>query len=243
MKYNFALCDDGKDQLDILEYYLMDIANDIKCAINIDKFYTGLEFLNYFQTNQDKYDIIFLDIEMPNIDGIMVGKLIRELNNNVIVIYVTGYRKFALQAFNIRVFDYILKPINLNKIKHTVEDAIKRIEYLRQIDSKDAQILTINYNKSIMNIKMNNIISLEKIGNKINIVCFEDRYQFYGTFQEITKKLDNTKFIQVHQGYIVNLEKVSRYENQNLVMMNECIIPVSKKNIKTVRDAFFESLR
>lgn len=242
MKYCFALCDDKKDQTAILQEKIRAILSEEAVDAVIDCFTTPLELIGTIR-NKNKYDIIFLDMQMPEMNGIEAGKKIREFDRDVSIIYITGYVDFALNAFEIRALDYIVKPVNTKKLKQAILDAFIRIGRTGQKDMDSKQFLVLSCNKKLFNVDMEDIIYLEKQENKVNVICEKDQYTVYDSLANIRNKLDENMFLQTHQGYIVNRKKISRYENQAIILSRGYNIPVSKKNIKSVRQAFFDSLR
>ncbi|PKM93591.1 MAG: DNA-binding response regulator [Firmicutes bacterium HGW-Firmicutes-1] len=243
MKFYFALCDDEKEHLLILHEKIANIMEENDYEVIVNGYESGQELINCIKNRINKYHIIFLDIQMTETNGIETGKRIRELNKNIIIIYITGFMDYSINAFEIRAFDYILKPINTNKLKKAILDAIVRIELFENQQRNIEQFLTLSYNKEILNIRLEDIIYIEKIKNKSIIICGEEKYEVYDSLCNIKKKLNENIFIQPHQGYIINKNKINHYKNQQLTLTSKYIVPVSKNNINTIRKAFFESLR
>lgn len=243
MKYSFALCDDEREHLHILKEKIINILHEKDYEVSIDVYESGLDLIEAIKNQVDRYDIIFLDMQMPMIDGLVTGKDIRELNKSVIIIYITGYKDFALNAFGIRAFDYILKPVNNKKLAKAIKDAIDTIGSLGFNRNKAVQCLAINVNKEDINIEYDDIIYFEKLVNKVIIRCIDKEYEIYESISNIIKMVDNSVFLQSHQGYIINKEKISGYESPRVILLKKYEIPVSRKNIKAVQNAFYESLR
>lgn len=242
MEYIFAICDDDLDHLEALSHEIIQVSKENNLKIEVDKYNSGIQLIDELLRDPDKYHIIFLDIEMPQMDGMKVGHRIREINKNVIIIFVTGFKAFALNAFEIRAFDYLIKPVKYIKLEATIIDAIKKIN-LYKIKEQDSNILTLSFDKKIYRININQIIFIEKVSNKSRIVCEDNIYEIYESLKRLSQKLDKKNFMQPHQGFIIHSNKIKNYENQRIEMVSGDFIPVSKSNIKKIKQIFFESLR
>lgn len=242
MEYIFAICDDDFNHLDVLKYEIIKVSKEYNLKIEIYKYDLGIQLIDELLIDPNKYDIIFLDIEMPEMDGMKVGRRIREINKNVIIIFVTGFKAFALNAFEIRASDYLIKPVKYIKLEATIIDAIDKVN-LYKIKGQDSNTLTLSFDKKIYRINANEIIFIEKESNKSRIVCEDNIYEIYESLKKLNQRLDKKAFIQPHQGFIIHSKKIKNYENQKIEMISGDIIPVSKSNIKKVKNIFFESLR
>lgn len=147
--------------------------------------------------------IIFLDIDMPLMNGIEAGKLIRQLNSNCFIIYITGYEQFALEAFSVYAFDYIQKPLEEKRLRHTLE----RIKV-----NSDNRVLDIKIRQTRYRIMQKDILFIEKKRNKCYIYTNNLTYELISTLEDLHKLLDANCFIRTHKGYIVNLKKIARIE-------------------------------
>ena len=243
MKYNFALCDDNLGHLDILNMEIGLILNELSLEVKIHKFESATELINQILKDPNQYDVIFLDMEMPAINGLEAGIKIRGINDIVPIIFITGYSAHALNAFEIRAFDYIIKPIKHDKLKKSIEDVINKVNIYREYKYNEDERISISYNKKIYNINQQRIIYIEKIKNKAIIVCDNDIYEIYESLYELKKKLNPDLFIQAHQGYIINSKKIIKYESQLLTLENNYSVPVSKRYVSVIKKIFFESLR
>ena len=243
MTYRFAICDDMSTHIQILQGKIERIMNPWKLETIIDTYSSGMSLLNRLEIHGNSYDIIFLDMEMPLMNGLETGKKIRTLDKDVIIIYITGFVHYALKAYEIRAFDYIIKPVNTLKLKKTLEDAISRIEKNRKKDFVEEVCLTISHNKKAMEIPEKDIVYLSKNQNITKIVCTYGTFDVYDSLKNIMNQLNKEIFIQSHEGFIVNKNHIRLYENQKLTLTTDVVIPVSKKNAKRVKEIFFEVLR
>ncbi|MCI6151947.1 LytR/AlgR family response regulator transcription factor [Fusobacterium perfoetens] len=224
---------------------------ELKYFINLYKdFYLENEFdnpidaLKFLENNE--VDIAFLDINMPGIDGINLGKIIHKLNPNMKIIFITAYREYGVEAFDIKAFDYILKPYSEERIKKTLEELLK-------VNQKEE-------NKVLKNELINKLAVSED--GKIIILSLEDIYyieadekeclvytknKIYTTKQKISKLeevLSNKKFFKSHRAYLVNVDKIRELEawfsGSYLIKLENISkkIPLSRNRIKAFKEMF-----
>ena len=214
----------------------------------INQFFPSLTILNIFQKpedaivylNENEVDLIFLDIQMPRINGFEL--LTNIIDVNFKIIFVTAFNEYALEALKKSAIDYILKPIDDDDLKTAIQKTSKLIE--EEIDSQnskeflnllqqnilDHKKLLVPNAKGFSVIDQENIVYLEGYDGytKINLDCDKQIISSYG-LGKYEKKL-NSNFFKTHKSYIVNLNKVIEFEKEGYVVLSKNIrIPISKK--------------
>jgi two-component system LytT family response regulator len=192
--------------------------------------FNGMEALKML--NENKYDIIFLDINMPVISGVELMEL---QPNRPITIVTTAYSDFALSAYQNDALDYLLKPISFEKFSKAIEKA--KTYYsgisLKKEDNATAKVKTLSYrvNGQITETLLNDIIFIESLGNYMKLYSTNANLPIilYGSLSSITTQLDAAQFLQVHRSYIVNTSKIETSITKSVTMSNGKIIPVGRK--------------
>ena len=156
-------------------------------------------------------DVVFLDIDMPGVNGINAGKMISELNKNIYIIFITGFGDFRDQALMMHAFDYIEKPIDREKQERIIKD-LKDIE--KSSKTFDNETVFIKFENNMIAIKISDIIFFEKQGKKMIIYTEEGVYETYYTmdyWQNILKNKNYTfSFFKTHKSYLVNISKIKK---------------------------------
>ena len=183
----------------------------------------AFEFLNH-----EKIDLIFLDINMPHLSGISLSKMVDE---NTKVIFTTAHAEYAVESYEVQAFDYLLKPISLERFTKTVS---KLIGQKGEVDSVD-KYLIIKSGEKIYRLDPNEILYLEKDGN---YMIYHAKGQKVLARESVAESLAQLpeKFVQVHKSFIINIEKIS-YAERDEVDIQGIKIPVSisfKDNLKRV---------
>ena len=122
--YRIAICDDDSLQVSNLENQISRYFDELNIQYEIDGYYKGDRLVKSMREQMDNYQLIFLDIEMEIINGIETAKLLRNLDKNFILIYVTSYEQYALESFEVSPFRYLIKPVSLEKLKVVLSDVL-----------------------------------------------------------------------------------------------------------------------
>ncbi|MTI71407.1 MAG: response regulator transcription factor [Firmicutes bacterium] len=166
---------------------------------------SGNDAINY--ANEYRPDVALLDIELDeneNLNGLEVAKLIKNVSPKTKFVFLTGYSKYALESFEVHPYDYILKPINIGKLRETLSNLAKNITGKC---NKDDIKLIIKTGKEIYFIAYEDIIFIEKNDKKILVHEKSNQYETRGTLKQLEKELDEN-FIRVHKSFIVNKNRI-----------------------------------
>ncbi|SHK58974.1 LytR/AlgR family response regulator transcription factor [Paramaledivibacter caminithermalis] len=239
MKLTIAVCDDESTIVEIVTSHIK--SQDNNYEVKIIEALSGEELLEKIENK--KIDVAFLDIEMEGIDGIELGKEIRKKYKDCIIVFITGFKARALEAFDINAFQYILKPITQERFSKCINDINLRLEEKIAFKEKNS-IFIINNKKSVVKVKYKDIFYFEKLLNKIKVYTSEGDYEYYGTLKELKKELDMEKsFIQCHQGYIVNMSKIYKLKDKQIYMRDiKGYVPVSRKYKTEIKKILEENL-
>jgi DNA-binding LytR/AlgR family response regulator len=201
--------DDNVSRLLIEKYVNKTDFLEFKGAYN-----SAVEALNGMQTDND-VDLIFLDIEMPEMSGV---EFIKTLKNLPQVIVISAKDKYALEAIEYDVTDYLLKPISYTRFFKAAEKAHgKHKEIQEQMTGKDG-IFIKSSSSSLVRLKYEEILWVEALENYVIINTFANKYTIHFTMKAIINKLPPKMFARVHRSYIVNLAKIEMIEDNAIIM-------------------------
>lgn len=179
----------------------------------------GIEASNYLSRHQ--VDLIFLDIEMPEMSGI---DLIKSLSKPPMVILVTSKREHAIEAFEYNVVDYVLKPFDYSRFLKAVNKA-KEIYSVNNESQEDDPDIFVKVDSRLVKIKSSDVYWIEALGDYIVINTEESKYIVHNTMKGIETKLSSDKFLRVHRSYIVRLDKVETLD-ESVIVIKQKIIPI-----------------
>lgn len=207
------------------------------------EFDNGLDVLNFIQENT--LDAIFLDINIPKLDGMILAKTIDKFEKRPKIIFITAYDNYAVEAFNLEIFDYILKPYSderiismLHRLKHTFDKKNNedKAEY-KKVSNK----ISLWKNDKIHIVDVNDIYYCEARERYTHIFTKDEDYEIREGISEVEKTINNNSFFRSHRSYLVNLEKIEEiipwFNNTYILKLNKgkYEITVSRSRVKLFR--------
>ena len=232
MGYSIAICDDEPLFRQKICEYLDAYQDETGIEIQTSHFNTGLDLLENIQ-NRNFYHIIILDVELGNINGTPIlgtdiAKEIRQIDKHTVLLFSTNHPHFALSAFEVDALGYLLKPYNYSDLKDKMNRAIITVDYLIDKMTAEEKYLTFNMLGQSFHIPFASILYIEKHRNQVILHTLEKPYTIYRTFKELKSQLDMQKFVQIHQGYIVNYAHITFVKNYSVILDNTITLPVSR---------------
>lgn len=231
MALKIAICDDDAIQVELTKNFIKNSSIDL--GIKYFTANSGEELLGMEQFIED-FDIIFLDIEMTGLNGIETAREVRKNNTDAIIVFITGFKDYALDAYELNIFHYILKPISQEKISELMLNIIQRIDEIKAYKETE-KFFIVKTKDKVIQLPYNEIYYFEKILRKIKVHYLEGTVTYTGTISSLMEDIDNEHFIQCHQGFIVNRYKISKYKDNNIYLMDkDNLIPVSRTHKQSI---------
>ena len=226
---NFVLCDDNLTVLDKLSKMLESIfiKNSIDAIVGL-KTTSANEVLSYL--NKNSVNALFLDIELQsNLSGLQLAEKIRLTNKNSYIIFLTGHLEYMLLAYKVKTFDYLPKPITLERLEETI------IRMLTDAKNSPKKFIRIDNKNTIIN--QDSIYYIRKDGMKLIFQTKNHCYEVYSSFNKIQSCLPDN-FVRCHKSYIANIDKVTDIKASNIILFDNhcscCIGPKYKNNFLEV---------
>ena len=210
VRYKIAICDDLESDRDYLKDLLNKWAINNSHLLNIDTFSSAESFLFHYEEAKD-YDILLLDIEMGLMDGVSMAKKIRQDNDTVQIIFITGYSDYIAEGYEVNALHYLMKPVKEEKLFSVLERAIEKV-------NKNDVVLNLETADGMVRIPIYQIRFAEVFGNYVTIHA-NDEVVVKMTLNEIEKLLDE-RFYRVGRSVIVNLNEVSRVTRTEIKLLD-----------------------
>lgn len=221
-----AVCDDEKEYTQLVYKYVNFYFNEKHIDFECFKFYSGEELLS---AKQD-FDIVFLDIEMNKLNGIQTAKEINRRNKKTLVFIVTAYQQYLDEAMDLDVFRYIDKPVKAERLYKGLD---KAIDYINNNDisfrTRDNEIITM---------KKSDIVYVEVLRKKVYLTVVDGTYLTREKMEFFKEKLTASYFVIPHNSYIVNLNFVSTFKRDSILLKNKQIISIAPKRQAEIKKKF-----
>lgn len=235
MKYSFVIVDDEP----LAHQVLLEYTSRNRELELIRQFYSSPEALVYLSAHPP--DILFLDIQMPELSGV---NLLKQLPVKPVTVFITAYLDYSLDGFELGVLDYLVKPVRYERFELAMNRAIQFLQLQRlqqELESKtsnESTLLVKSGNKRVI-VKRNGVTHVQAMKDYIIIYCANEKYVVRSTMKEMEELLGTSEFIRVHKSFIVAKNKMSFYGG-NKIEFPGFEIPVGRK-YKAEVDKFIEN--
>jgi DNA-binding LytR/AlgR family response regulator len=181
--------------------------------------------------NTQKVDLIFLDINMPEISGISFAK---SINKDIKIIFTTAYREYAIEGFDLHAVDYLLKPIAYERLLNAIHNYFEvyhKTESSKTIETSSNEFIFVRSDRRMKKVDFSEIIYIESYSDYAKIHCLSDTIVTRETISTIESKLPQQHFMRTHRSYIISISRIDSFSNEEIIVGKKSI-PISR-NYKT----------
>lgn len=228
---NIAICDDEK----VIIKQVRDMIIGQLADCQISEYESGKELLS----SGKSFDIIFLDIQMENMNGIQAAKELRKKEEDSIIIFITALKEYVFDAFDVSAFHYILKPIEADKINEVLKRALEKIRR-RDSDKKRQIFIKTRYMNRTLNV--DEILYMENQKRKVIIYTEKEKIEFYAVMSELKEQVGE-RFYRSHRGYLVNMAYIAEYNMDTIWLSNGNRVYLSKDKYQDFVKQYMRYLR
>ena len=232
MKIKCIIIDDEPLAISVIENHLknFDHVEIVETFNNPLKAYRILE--------QEKIDLIFLDINMPQMTGFA---FIENLSNKPLIVITTAYREYAVKSFELNILDYLVKPIPFNRFLKTINKVYQQVYVSNtstDVSLQQEPHIFLKVNKKLIKINLNNILYIESLKDYIKVITILGDYVVHKSLTAITEELPQSNFIRIHRSYTISVNKVIALEG-NTVEISNRKIPIGRNYVKQTKERIF----
>ena len=226
-----AICDDEEYSIKHEAYMITSVMKKLNEDCIIDEYINPLDLIN----TEKNYDMIFLDVEINEFNGINIANKVRNLNKNCFIFFVTNHEKYLDNALNERAFRFWTKPLDMHRLLYGIKSALYEIE----IQCKKIQI---HIGNNLENINIHNVIYIYVNNKKTHIITKYGEFISTDSFKKIFEQVKEIDFFcETARGYIVNFNFIKRYTKNNvsiLVRDDEHKVDISRRKYKEFYNKF-----
>lgn len=228
---NTAICDDDNNVVDFVRNCLSEYFISHSVKFDAYTFSSGESLIK----NDTTFDLIFLDIEMTGMDGIKTAQLLRFEDRKVKIVYITSHSECALQGYTAHPFDFLVKPINKERIIKVLDEFLSDYSH----SSDEETVVEFKGESGTMILKLKDIYAIEYTGNRrVTIFTKAEQFRARGGISEILKLINSDGFICPHKSFIINMEYIQKMNNFTLYTTNGLEIPIAQKKLKVFQKEF-----
>ena len=218
MRYKIAICDD----CDVDRQYILNMVTlwgeRSGHIVHIDAFSSAENFLFHYAEESD-YDILLLDIEMGEMDGVTMAKKLRKENDTVQIVFITGYSDYMLEGYEVAALHYLMKPVKTEKLCAVLDRAAQKL-------AKNEKVLNFEVAGEMIRVPIYQIRYADVFGNYVTIHASSD-VTVKMTLSELEKQLDE-RFYRAGRSCIVNLSQISRVTKAEIKLSDGTAIPLPR---------------
>ena len=227
-----AICDDEVLQLELLSHYVERWADKEEIYYSVELFESAESF--HFQWLEDaSYDLILLDIEMGELNGVELSKLIRKKDNLIQIIFITALTDYIHVGYDVDAINYLIKPVSEEKLNETLNKSISR----KKTKSKS---IFIESDRGIYKADEDSIMYMEIKNHQLYIHKEKETITTRKRLKEMEEILSKDEFIKPHRSYIVAIKYIKNIDSKQITLKDKSTIPISRGNYAEVQKRFFD---
>lgn len=218
MDYKIAICDDSDADRQWISGLVSRWGNHTGHRVQVSAFSSAESFLFHYAEKND-YDVLLLDVEMGDMDGVTMAKKLRRDNDTVQIIFITGYSDYILEGYEVAALHYLLKPVREDKLFAVLDRAAEKL-------SKNEKVLHFEVGGEMIRIPLHQIRYADVSGNYVTVHASDD-LTVKMTLGELESELDD-RFLRVSRSAVVNLTQVSRVTRAEIRLQDGAVIPLPR---------------
>lgn len=229
MKINCVIIDDEPLAINVIENHLKNFDNiEVLATFNNPlKAYGILE--------QEKIDVIFLDINMPQLSGF---SFIENLTHRPLIVITTAYREYAVKSYELNILDYLVKPIPFNRFLKTINKVYQQVYANTTSGETNIQQephIFLKVNKKLIKVNLNDILLIESLKDYIKVMTTLGDHVVHKSLTAITEELPQSNFMRIHRSYTISINKIDALEGNTIEIANRKI-PIGRNYIKLTKE-------
>lgn len=226
-----AVCDDEAEYCKQMQRMIEKMYHSLD--VIVDTYQTGHDLLRQFE--KQNYDLIFLDIEMPGIDGISLARKLRKKREELRLVFLTSHVEYALKGYEVQALRYLTKPVQEDKLKEVLSYVTEQMQGQKNIWLKTSA--------GEEQVSVSDILYLEAQDQNISINTAERSYLVRYNLRDFERELREYGFFRIHRGYLVSLGKISAVRKNEVTLDGGVLLPLSRTKEKPLKEALYQYIK
>ncbi len=225
---NVAIVEDDPSEAELIQKHLRRYTEQTEKTFHTEWYKDAEEFLNFYKT---EYDVVFMDIELPGINGMDAAQRLRAMDSIVIIIFVTNMKQFACDGYAVDALDFIVKPAMYSRFSAVMDRVFKKLPAGDQDDE-----ITIRTVDGMKRLAKSDILYVEIQSHRVIFHTEDSSYSIFGTMKKVKEQFPQDRFALCNSGYLVNLRYVEAIEGDTVIVRSRPL-KISRPKRKSFLDA------
>lgn len=228
-----AVIEDEKAHRDLLLYYLEEWRDNAGEAVTLKAFDSAESFWFCYETERD-FDVLFLDIQMPGMNGMELARKVRAGNRDIVIVFATGVSEYLEEGYEVEALHYLIKPLSRRKVENCLQKALVR--------RRKECFVTLHAGEDILKLSQESINYVEARGRNCCIGRMGEPGELIvkESFQEMEKLLDEGEFVKCHRSFLCRVANIHQIGRQDIYFDDGSAIPVSRRLYRQVNQRFID---
>lgn len=227
--FHIAICDDLTEERKKIRLSLKNGLAACDVSAEFMEYDSGSALLSAWENGDLDVNLIFLDIYMPELDGVEAARRLRNMGCRTDIIFLTTTPDFAIEGYEVEAAGYLLKPLEEEKLQQMFERLFQR---------ENSPMLTLRQGNSVFTIVTSEIVYIESNRNLLTIHTIKETIPYYGRLNEMASRLPEKQFLRCHQSFLVNMDRIYAAEDDFRMETGE-IVPIRVRERRAIREAYF----
>ncbi len=209
--YKLAIIEDNPEELSNLQNLLTKYQEEQNVLFDIKTFNNAYHFINNYK---NEFQLVFMDIDLPGVNGMDTAKKLRELDHNATLVFVTNLAQYAIKGYEVEAYDFILKPATYARMASLLDKILKKI------DSDSNKAINIKTTTGYTKLIIDEIIYISVEDHLLYYHTLNKNYECWETLKNVSSFLDEQKFVRISKSIIVNLSYVKSLEGDTITLLH-----------------------
>ena len=226
-----AVCDDEIVQVGYIELLIKNWADEKRTTCFVECFNSAEEFLFKYEEG-NPFDLLVLDIQMKEMNGMELAKKIRTLDRNVKIIFLTGIKDYVFEGYEVGAVRYILKPLKEKEFFKTLDNISGELK------DKPDNYFIFSYQGENIKLAYEDIIKLEVDGHYVNMLTVDKEYRWKESLSKMKEGFESKGFAMANRSVLVNVRHIEKITKTDCIMCRNIVVPISRNSYKDINQAF-----
>ena len=232
MTYRVSICEDSRADAEYIQKIIKDWKEQRRYELLVEHFESAESFL--FRYSEDKsWDILLLDIEMQGMDGVKLAKKIREVDETVQIVFITGFPDFVGEGYEVAALHYLMKPVHKEKLYTVLDRAAKALQH------KDTakKTIVVPTEEGLRRVAVQEIVYAESFAHNVRLTTKTESFMVRMSISCMEEMLGE-EYVRCHRSYLVGVKHIARLSKSEIVLDNGKTLPMSRSAVSAVQRAF-----